>query len=325
VNNHRSAFTLAELMLVLVILGVIMGMGLSGADRMDPGGRGLQRMVQSFVQSSRDRARSTGQNVVLRFEQNGEEDPGRFARLVYRRKLEANFEVAFEEREQVQLAGPAGLGKVGRFGAGLDLTQGGIATLVGKGGTFHSPHGLMMEFDFKLDELANCKIAEWSKLLELNLRSNGSLQWVVSWGDGVSYQEQSLATTAGAISPGRWHHLRAVAAAGKMALILNGKLLAEVEVAGLQPPADGALSIGDPDGRYAGWFDEVQVWGLAREQGPELSDDQLTFMGATEVVFDRHGRLDPKTHTEAVPVRISVLGEEIGAFQIGVFTEEPML
>ncbi len=324
-KSSRRGFTLAELMLVLVIVGVIMGMGMSGADRMDPGGRGLQRMVQSFIQSSRDRARSTGQNVVLRFEQEGELDPGQFARLVYRRKIEANFETAFEEREHVQLAGPAGLGKVGRFGAGLDLTQGGLATLMGKGGTFHSPHGLMMEFDFKLEELASCKIAEWAKLLELNLRSNGSLQWVVSWGDGVTYQEQTLSSSAGAVSPGRWHHLRAVAAAGQMALILDGKLIASVEVAGLQPPADGALSIGDPDGRFLGWFDEIQVWGLAREQGPELSDDQLAFMGATEVVFDRHGRLNPQVHSEAVPVRISVLGEEIGAFQIGVFTEEPLL
>ena len=324
-NTKHRGFTLAELMLVLVLLGVLIGMGMSGADRMDPGGRGLQRMVQSFVQSSRDRARATGQNVIFRFEQQGEEDPGRFHRLVYRPRLEANFEAAFEEREQVQIMGSGSLGKVGRYGAGLDLTQGGMAMLVGKGGTFHTPQGFLLEFDFKFEDLANCKLAQWEKLLELDMRSNGSLQWIVSWGDGVSFQEQTLTTPPGAVTPGRWHHLRAIAAADRMALILNGELLAQVPVSGIQPEADGSLALGDPEGRFAGWFDEVQVWGLTLEPGPELTTDQMAFLGATEVVFDRHGRLDPQLHSEPIPLRISVLGEEIGAFQIGVFTEEPLL
>lgn len=324
-NNHRRGFTLAELMLVLVILGVILGMGLSGADRMDPGGRGLQRMVQAFVQSSRDRARATGQNVVFQLEFPAPDDPGRFSRLVYRRNLEATFEPAFEEREQVQLAGPAGTGKAGRFGAGLDLTQGGIATLVGKGGTFHSPEGLQLEFDFKIDDLANCKLAEWEDLLELNLRSNGTLTWIVSWGDGRLYNEQTLTSPAGAVREGRWHHLRAIAASGRMTLVIDGKVVAETEVSGLQPPADGSLAIGDPDGRFSGWIDEVQVWGLAREVGPELTHDHEAFLGAAQVVFDRHGRLNPHFHAEPVPLRISVLGEEVSAVQIGVFTEEPLL
>ncbi len=324
-NSYRRGFTLAELMLVLVILGVIMGMGMSGADRMDPGGRGMQRMVESFVSSSRDRARATGQNVVVRLEKATPDDPGTFARLVYRRQLEATFEPAFEHREQVQLAGSAALGKVGRFGAGLDLTQGGIATLVGRGGTFHSPQGLQLEFDMRIDEPANCKLAEWENLLDLSVRSNGSLQWIVSLGDGKTWNEQTLTTPAGLITPGRWHHLRASAAADSMALVLDGKVIAQVSTTGIQPPADGALAIGDGDGRFVGMIDEVQVWGLAREAGPELNHDQDVFFGTDEVVFDRHGRLNPQVHSEPVPLRIAVLGEEIGAFQIGVFTEEPIL
>ena len=63
---NRYGFTLAEMLLVLVILGILMGIGMGGADRMDPGARGLQRMLQSFVQSSRDRARATGQGVYCR-------------------------------------------------------------------------------------------------------------------------------------------------------------------------------------------------------------------------------------------------------------------
>ncbi|NQU49120.1 MAG: prepilin-type N-terminal cleavage/methylation domain-containing protein [Planctomycetes bacterium] len=323
--RHRSGFTLAEMMLVLVILGILMGIGLGGADRMDPGARGLQRMVESFVQSSRDRARATGQNVVLRFEKNDDLDPGRFARFVYRSRLEATFEPGFEGREQIQLGGTGVLGKVGRYGAGLDLTQGGVATVVGRGGTFHSPAGLQVEFDFKMEEFASCKLAVWKDLFEINVQRDGSLQWIVSWGDGVTWNEQNLATPAGSVKPGRWHHLRAIAAGQSMQIILNGKLLAQAESLGEQPPAEGSISLGDPEGRFTGWMDELQVWGLAREEGPELSDDQDAFLGATEVVFDRHGRLDPSVHQKPVPLRISALGEEVSATQIGVFTEEPLL
>ena len=57
-RSPAAGFTLAELMLVMVLLGVVIGLGVATVDRADPGARGLQKSVEAFVQSARDRARS---------------------------------------------------------------------------------------------------------------------------------------------------------------------------------------------------------------------------------------------------------------------------
>jgi prepilin-type N-terminal cleavage/methylation domain-containing protein len=321
---NRYGFTLAEMLLVLVILGILMGIGMGGADRMDPGARGLQRMLQSFVQSSRDRARATGQEVILQYEPGSAEIPGKFARLVYRKMLEATFEPAFAEREALQLTAPALLEKPGRFGAGLDLSQGGGVTITGRGGNFHSPQGLQLEFDFKINEMEACQLAKWEDLLELKLRRDGSIQWIVAMGEPGKWVDLNLISPVGTVSAGRWHHLRAVAASGRMQLILDGKLVAEEVAAGAQPPADGSLFMGDSEGRFLGMIDEVQVWGQASEAGPEFTSDHDLFLSSTEIVLDRHGRLDPNIHSTSVIVRLAYLGEEVNAFNIGAFTEEPL-
>ena len=55
IRDRNAGFTLAELMLVMVLVGVLLGIGMAGVDRVDPGARGLQASVESFVQSARDR------------------------------------------------------------------------------------------------------------------------------------------------------------------------------------------------------------------------------------------------------------------------------
>lgn len=308
----------------MVLLGIVLGLGVGGIDRMDPGARGLQNSVEAFVQSSRDRARASGQRVLLRFV---EPDPdtglgARLERLVFRRRWEANFETAFSGRENVQLAGGAALDRPGRYGAGLDVTQGGSATLAGRGGTFASPEGVQIEFDFRVDEMAAGQLFEWEDLGSVRLRRDGSLQWRAVYGDGQSWADQDLPTPAGLVRQGRWHHLRAIAVPGRMEVFLDGRRVAEREAFGQLQQADGAPFLSDPDGDFLGAFDEFAAWGRALEVGPELNADQELYFGATEVVFDRFGRLDGAVHSEPVEVRIASLGTEAGAFQIGVFTEE---
>lgn len=317
-----AGFTLAELMLVMVLVGVLLGIGVAGVDRVDPGARGLQASVEAFVKSTRDRARSTGQPVVMAFVPASDEAPAQLVRYVFRQRLEANFEPAFSEREGVQIVAPASLGKPGRIGAGLDLSQGGGATLIGRGGRFRSPAGLQVEFDFRADELDGGKMLAWKDLATVELQRDGSLRWKVVYQADNTTTELELASEAGLVRKGRWHHLRAIALDGQMQLYLDGELLGEREATGALPATNAAPYLGDPDGRFTGAIDEFVVWGRVRESGPTLNDEQDMFVGALELVFDRFGRLDPSVHEEPVDMRISTRGTEVGAFRVGVFTEE---
>ena len=322
IRDRNAGFTLAELMLVMVLVGVLLGIGMAGVDRVDPGARGLQASVESFVQSARDRARSSGQPVVMKLLEDETGKPAHLVRYVFRRSIEANFEPAYADRQEVQIVAPASLGKAGRYGAGLDLAQGGGATVIGRGGQFRSPSGLQIEFDFRADELEGSKLMRWEDLGEIELQRNGTLKWSAVYGDGTTWANQEVSSQPGAVLKGRWHHLRAIAIDGRMVLILDGEVLAQREVTGELGNTRNQPYLGDPEGRFTGAIDEFVVWGRVIDEGPSLTDEQEMLIGALEVVFDRFGRLDPSVHDEPVPVRISARGLETGAFRIGIFTEE---
>lgn len=325
---HRAraaaGFTLAELMIVVALIGILLGLGVASIDRVDPGARGLQTTIESFVQSTRDRARSSGQPVSLRYTPPVETTAGQFFRDVFRRRLEANFEPMYEQREGVQLTAPASLGKSGRYGAGLDCGQGGGAQIVGRlaGGSFVSPRGVQIEFDVRVDELEGGKLLVWKDLTEIELKRDGGLSFVCAYGDGETSTDLQVDAPAGALRKGRWHHLRVIALSGLMAIEVDGERLVEREAIGEIQSTDHTPYLGDPDGRFSGAFDEFVVWGRATEPGPTHTADQDVFVGALELVFDSFGRLDPQVHEEAVPIRIASAGVEVGAFQVGVFTEE---
>ena len=321
-RSPAAGFTLAELMLVMVLLGVVIGLGVATVDRADPGARGLQKSVEAFVQSARDRARSSGQPVVMKMLPVDETTPAQLVRDVFRRSIEANFEPAYSDRQEVQIVAPAELGKPGRYGAGLDLRQGGGATLIGRGGEFRSPRGFQIEFDFRADELDGAKLMRWEDLCEIELQRDGSLKWSAVYTDGTTSAMQEVKAPPGLVRKGAWHHLRAIAIEGRMELRLDGERIAEAEAAGSLESTDGPPYLGDPDGRFVGALDEFVVWGRVRDQGPVLNGEQEMFLGALEVVFDRFGRLDPVVHEEPVEVRIASRGVEAGAFRIGIFSEE---
>ncbi len=319
---RAAGFTLAELMLVMILVGILLGIGMASVDRVDPGARGLQTSVEAFVQSTRDRARSSGQPVALEHQLAEEGRKARLVRYVFRRRLEANFEPAYAEAENVQVVAPAALGKSGRIGAGLDLVQGGGATVEGRGGSFNSPNGLQLELDFRADELESSKLLEWKDLASIELLRNGGLKFTAVYGDGTTWNQQELMSEPGVVLKGRWHHLRAIAIDGRMAILIDGKPVGEKEATGMLSSTKRPPYLGDPDGRFVGAMDEFVVWGRAMEAGPSLSSEQDMVLGALRVVFDRFGRLDPEVHEEPVEVRISNRGNEVGAFRIGIFTEE---
>ncbi|MBT3340639.1 MAG: prepilin-type N-terminal cleavage/methylation domain-containing protein [Planctomycetes bacterium] len=333
-SKTQRGFTLVELMLVLLVIGVMMGLGMYGIDRMDPGSRGLQSSLIAFVESSRDRARATGRPVSITVQPPTETDPARLVRRIWRRRLEATFEDAAAVRENILLADPATAGGSGRCGAGLDARQGGGATLEGRGGVLRPRYGLSLTFDV-LPELGTAgSLLEWPGLLSMRVRQDGSLHVDLHAGDGDQFVLHRVQSAPSALEPNRWHHIRLDAENARITLWLNGKLVLSGDSGRLLAEPESAPFLGDPTGRFQGRFDEFSAWVVMQEAGPELRDDLLVVWEGpldsqgnpqTLLSFDRDGLLDRVAHPAEVELHIVAMGDEVGSLVVGRFTEEVAL
>ncbi|MDP6850059.1 MAG: prepilin-type N-terminal cleavage/methylation domain-containing protein [Planctomycetota bacterium] len=325
-------FTLAELLLVLFLLGVLLGLPIALVDRADPGARGLATSLSSFIESSRDRARTTGQPVRLEQLPEDLEHSARFTRLVFRPVLEASFEPGLVRREGLMATGSALVGETsGRFGACLDLREGGGVTVSGRGGQPKLTEGFVLEFHF-LNELGGeGNLLEWPGLCQVwvdrsaGLRARVEIQASqtpeLATAPSIS-ASTDLASLPNLVSPGRWHHVRLSALSGSIQLYFDGKLEATQPWEGTLRTPDSEPFLGDSRGRFQGLLDEFQVLARYRESGPELRDGVEVFVDTTFLEIDRDGFLDPIQHPDSVSVRIMELDSEVASFVVGRFTQE---
>ena len=327
----RRGFTIAELLLVMVVLGVIVGISLGGLDRMDPGTRGFQKTMGTFLLSSRDRARVTGLPVVLSLDPETEERNARLQRWVYRPVREATFEVASRERENLFLVDPAILCQRGRVGAGLDLRLGGGVQVEGRAGVLASQQGLRLVFDVRPAEKSSGVLVDWKDLLQVKLRSDGSLQVFVMGGDGTRFSRQTVETASRTVVFGQWNHVAVMAQPafdsklpGILSIDLGGQRVTQSPFLGQLPEVEATPYLGDTNGRFRGEMDEFSVWVRTQEVGPVLPGDAELLMPVAEIHFDRFGRLDMNRHPQPIPVGIAQVGELQEEFLIGRFSQEGM-
>ncbi len=324
-GEDRAAFTLIELFLVLLVLGVVVGLTVFRVDRSDPGARGLRSAVEAFLESSRSRARLQGEAVLVRLEPGpAEQDPLELVRYVWRPVLETGFEARYAARQGLQLQDPARLGPPGRVGTGLDLSAGGNVLLAGRGGLLDSPEGLVVEFDWLENEASSGRLLEWEGML--SLRKNRDRLSLVAWigsREEERYQPVSLDSEDGALEPGVWQRIRCEIADGFLVLAVDGREVGRREVGeGRLAPGREAPLLGDPSGAVLGHADEFVVLARRREPGPEMEVDVRALFTPPEIFFDRFGRLDPGRHPEPVRVVLEEFGQEAGSFLVGRFGQE---
>jgi prepilin-type N-terminal cleavage/methylation domain-containing protein len=320
--NYRAAraFTLLELMVVMILVGVVAGIGMAGFDRIEPGRSSLRAAVENFLESSRDRARASRQPVIAFMAPPTEELSARWQRLVYRLVLEATFEAAAEVREGVILQGQSELGAAGRFGACLDLSEGGAASLEGRG-TPDLSRGYVVDFDCYSKDQQSGQLFNWPGVLRLRQRSNGQLECSVRAGDGDFFGDILLESPVGVLQPNRWHHVRVVASDGEARLLIDGEEVAlEALPDFLSSPQDVPV-FGSLDQPWEGKIDEWAVQVRKVESGPEIPDDVQVVLSSSNINFNRFGSLDD-FHLDDVLVELESFGESIGGFVVGRFSQE---
>lgn len=322
--KRHAAFTLLELMLVMVLLGVVAGIGLAGFDNIDPGYRALESSLTTFIESSRDRARGSGYPVEVLLQEKTLDQPARMQRAVFRPVLEASFESAFVARERIEIRGDSSLDERGRFGAGLDLESGGEANFDGRGNPNLS-RGFSLELDFRDRRLEGGTILTWEGLLGMSLRRGGVLEIVLQAGDGDYYQDVRLELPAETVRSGSWQHLRLTAMNEELVAIVDGKVAGRTSTPPIYGVPRSGIRLGAMERGWSGQIDEILVLARVVENGPELPDE-VTVDTTYPLHFDRHGTLDVQRHpSTGVPMVLRSFDDEIASFLIGRFTQEVLL
>ncbi len=318
---NQQGFTLLELIIVMVVLGVIAGLSLAGLDRFDPGNVGLRASVETFLESSRDRARVSGHPVTVIQSPATDDQDARLMRFVYRRSLEASFEGAFKLREGIRLTGSAALDAPGRFGACGDLREGGTIVVEGRGMPNLS-RGFSLDLDFFSPLGDGGELLNWDGFLSISIRRAGVVAVTLRAGNDEVMQDFLLESPADSTTINQWQHLKLVAADELFRMYLDGREVARLEIAGKLGEPLSAPILGDEEDGWRGLVDEFTIWARIGELGPEVPGTVELDPAGLRLLFDRNGMLDSRFHPSPVPVVISDLGDEIGSFVVGRFTQE---
>jgi len=321
-DPRDAGFTLLELIVVMVLLGIIAGIGVASYDRFDPGNRGALNSVQTFLETSRDQARVSGHDVLVEVQRGSVEEGERLVRRVQRARLEATFEEGRFARGAVQLQGNARLGAAGRYGAALDLRDGGSATLGDGDSVPQTTDGWAMELHFLDESGGGAVLFDWQDLIEVRTGRGGDLVLQVRVGEGDYFQDARIDVPPGMLTPGSWHKLALLVADGRVEVTIDGRLaLVETVPPEIGTPV-GAPRFGDVDGEFRGLIDEFTFRSRTVENGPKLRPDVRVLLGTPRLRFDRYGLLDADEHPTGVPVELTEFEEVFAAFVVGRFTEE---
>ena len=254
-------FTLAELLIVLFLLGILLGLPLALVERMDPGAKGLESSLASYIRASRDRARSTGDYVVV-IPPNTEN--GFVTRAVWRPILEASFEKEMDARHGVELLGSATSGTaLGRFGAALDLRTGGGAAISGRDGKFQFPEGMVLETHFYCEDGDAGRLVDWPNLLRIEYTNAAGIRARINAGAGTSFSAITINSENGVALPGRWHKLKMMAAERRFSVWIDGLPVASTEFDGTLAVPSEHPTLGDPENDFIGTSNRARNFKMA--------------------------------------------------------------
>lgn len=307
-------------MVVMVMIGVVAGIGMAGFDRIEPGRSSFQASIENFIESSRDRARASNQSVIISVKESTDQLPARWQRMVFRQVFEASFESMASSREGIAIQGQAQLQVAGRFGACLDLSEGGVGVVAGRGNP-HLSDGFVIDLDCYPTDVKSGKILQWPGVVTIEQGINGVLSAKIRAGDGEFFSNTVLESPAATLRANRWQHLRLVAADGQSELYVNGKSVAKVNLPRYLSSAQDAPAFGDADYPWHGKIDEFSVQSRQIELGPQVPDDLQIGLSTKEITFNRFGVL-AKQHSDPVMVSVKSFSESLAEFVVGRFSQE---
>ena len=313
----RSGFTLFELLVSLLILGVVLGAGIGAISSFDPTSHAARGVVANALRQARNDALAFGAPSRVAFEPEARTMRSTGFRVAGTWRFErgsldgAGGHPAATEGFDVELDTPDGF-----IGDARDLTLGGAVARVEFDPTSDPGFRLDDGFLFTIaarPELGSGagRILSFGDALTLDVQANGArdarirMRGADELGRVREGEPVRLLSKAGALTPGRWSVVGVGHDGAALRLTVNGVTLAERAETRPASRKQGALTLGGGRRSFQGALDDLVVSVVRADSDVPLpSGAEFVARAPFEVRFDVQGRLDPVFHGGPVDVEL---------------------
>lgn len=309
-------FTLLELILVILIMGVILGVGVGGFASFDPGSRAARGLVANILRQARNDAVAHRAPSRVRFspEDRTIEAQGYVVAGTWSFESDALTGANGANGEAREFGGSP-LTRDGFIGRALDMEKGGrgsvVAFDISDDPIFDLRRGFRLVFAVRAATIAEAQMIDLGEVLVLNLRRDGSVEVtaitrrVDEMGRARAGEKVQMRSTPGVIEPERWVEIEVRYDLRRLVVLANGVPVAERAETRELWKMGASFKVGGGRSLFAGRVDEV-VLAVARTADVIRLPSSAGFAGSVpfEVRFDEGGRLDPIAHGGPVTVTL---------------------
>lgn len=313
---RAAGFTIMELMVVMVIMGLVVGAGIGAFASFDPGSSAARGLVANALRQARNEAVAHRAPARVAF------DPETGAMRSEGYRVVGTWR--FEEGSIPGAGGVDGypdgfpstvLSDEGFIGKALDLDLGGRGAKVSfdltEDPAFAVRRGFRLAMALRPAKVGDARIADLGGVVILDGRADGSIEVGVTTrrvdelGRSRAGERLVLRTRPGVLEPERWVQFEVRYDRQRLVALANGVPVAERGETRELWQLSSAFVLGGGRSRFAGRVDDV-VLSTATTSSETKLPPTARFIAprAFEVRFDEGGRLDPVIH--AGPVEIGL-------------------
>jgi len=302
---RRGGFTLLELLVVFLLVGVFLGMGVGVYVRL---GENLQYRtalgrVKTLLRKTRNFSVSGGGPAVVTIDPAGGKLFGTGNRAVGLWHFEDEVG-AFARRAEIR-GGEIRDG--GRFGRGVWFEEAGTIDL-GTSREFEAPDGILAEVWVNPSAPGAQTFLAKGRAFELAVDGQGRPRAAIRVAGGGTV---SVSAESETIPPSRWTRVGLLYDRRRLRLLVDGREAASLEASGpLEGDPEASLTLGTSREPIRGWVDEAQIFRMVPGEGVELPEGMTILEAPSEIVFRQGGSLDPETHRGPVTLRFTLPGGE---------------
>jgi len=313
-SRRASGFTILELMIVMLLIGIFLGLGagvyLGLGDSLRF--RTAVGRVKTLVRKTRNFSVSGGGPAVVHVDREQRLLRGSGNQPVGMWHFE-DARGAFGRDAEIQ---GGEIVPDGRFGKGVRLRGAGYVDL-GRSPEYDDREGILVETWVRPDESGRFVFLEKGRAFRLGTDTEGRLEGriAVGIGDDVTL----VASADEGIPAGRWTRVGLLYDRYRFQLVRDGRAVAtEAESRPLRPDRRAPLTLGSPRASFTGTLDEARIFRMVPGEDYVLPEGmQLDESGPKMLVFRTGGALDPEVHRGPVTLRL-LSGERSDEITVGV-------
>ncbi len=315
-----AGFSLVELLLVMVLLGIVMGVGLGSFASFDPGRSAARGLVANALRQTRNTAIERGAPARVLIDHS---------RMAVRTEA---FTVAGTWRfEDQTLAGARGVNGIadgfpgaflandGYVGKALDLNLGSRGAKVqidlSSDPIFNVAKGFRLSATLRPEDFVDADVVNLGKVVRIKARSDGAVAFELTTqrddglGQPVKGETITLQSGGGVLEPGHWTQIELRYDRRRVVALADGVPVAERAESRPIWRLEGGLVLGGGRRRFAGCVDDLVLSVITTGDEVVLPKSaEFLANGPKEVRFDESGALDPVFH--AGPVAIELLFDD---------------